>query len=366
MSAGDPVVSDFAMITENGIILETGKWSFIKKAWTADVEDLGDVTITPGLVNAHTHLGLSHFEGLTVKGQGFTGWMQSLVAGPLQTFDGQALYNKVQEMLSQGTVYCADISTSNIIEVAGTLDTTDMAFTAFCESMGNAAPKDGKKLFPEYSSTKGRIAGAGHALYSTNAKRLKAVKNADSAAGLPFSMHLAENQEEDLILAGEECAFGKMLEAAGFLPEFPEAVRPVPYADSLGLLDSQTLAVHCVKVDDRDIDILAERGVGVCLCPRSNLYIGEGRAPWEKIISAGIRTCLGTDSIASNFDLNLWNDLSYLLENIKISLDVTEALSLVTLNPAGILGIDDIYGRLEPGLSASYAVMPSGIEDLLF
>lgn len=366
MTETGSVISDFAMIVEDGVVLSCGKWSEIKGCCPSEVEDLGNVTIVPGLINAHAHLGLSHLQGMTVQGGGFTPWVQSLLASPLRELDRNSVAEAAQEMVDTGTAYVADISTTDTLKVAESLSETGLGFTAFCECMGQTLPKQGRRVFPKFSSAKGRIAGAGHALYSTHTDMLQAVKAADSAAGFPFSIHLAENEEEDLILAGEKCAFAEMLEGADLLSKFPGSVRPVPYADSLGLLDSQTLAVHCVQVDGRDIDILKKRGTSVCLCPRSNEYIGEGRAPWEDIISAGINTCLGTDSIASNHDLNLWNEFEYLLEHIDIFLDPVQALALVTANPARALGITGHYGSLEPGSQAAYAVMPREIENRLF
>lgn len=366
MSGPNHIIDNFAMIVDDGIILDSGKWSDIRNSCPSEITDLGDVTLTPGLINAHTHMGLSHLEGLTVQGQGFTGWMKSLVKAPLKAFDGSSLINKGQEIYSQGTAYCADISTTDTLKVAQALEETGLGFTSFCENMGQNIPKPGRRVFPEYESSQGRIAGAGHALYSTNAEMLKAVKSADQNAGLPFSIHLAEHEEEDMVLSGQESEFSRMLAEAGLLSSFSGKYRPVEYADELGLLDSKTIAVHCVRLNEDDIDIVRSSGATVCFCPRSNLYIGEGRAPWEKVIGSGINTCLGTDSIASNYDLNLWNELQYLLENIKISISPEAALAMVTVNPALVLGIDSFYGTLKPGAKAVYTIMPRVIEELLF
>lgn len=141
---------------------------------------------------------------------------------------------------------------------------------------------------------------------------------------------------------------------------------PVEYADSLGLLDSNTLAVHCVRVSNSDISTLAAKQVNICLCPRSNEYIGEGRAPWEKILNSGINTCLGTDSIASNHDLDMWNELEFLLKNIKISLSAHDALALVTSSSARALNVDESYGSLEKGKRAVFATVPAHLEELIF
>ncbi|ACS78090.1 amidohydrolase family protein [Maridesulfovibrio salexigens] len=363
----NPVIEDFALIHDGERILETGTWSELKDQFSGEVEDLGDVAIVPGLINAHVHLELSHLKGKTVQEQGFTNWIKSLLSNPLYDLDTEAVRDAVQQMRADGTAFCVDISTRNCAQVAAIMDEFGMGFYACCEAIGVQQPKEGAKFFPQKKFNHGRSAGSGHSLYSTGAELLQAVKAANNKAGLPYPIHLAENEEEDEIVAHGTGEFAGMLKGAGLLADCgSKGLRPVEYADSLGLLDDSTLAVHCVRVAESDINILAERKVNVCLCPRSNTYIGEGRAPWEKILKSGINTCLGTDSIASNHDLSMWNELEYLLKNIKISLSTAEALALVTTNSAKALKIDDLYGSLDKGKRAVYATIPAHLEDLLF
>ncbi len=367
MKDGEGILENFAMIHDGSTILETGCWTDLKKDFSGEVDDLGEVTVVPGLVNAHVHLGLSHLRGKTVQGQGFTSWVKSLIANPMYIPEMDAVRKAVAGMLESGTVFCADIATANVINIATVMDELGMGFCACCEAMGLQVPEEGAKLFPQKKFINGKVVGSGHALYSTSAELLRAVKKADDEAGLPFPMHLAENAEEDEIVAAGTGVFAEMLRGAGMLADCGNSgITPVEYADSLGLLDGSTLVVHCVRVTDSDIAILEERNVNVCLCPRSNEYIGEGRAPWEKILKSGINTCLGTDSIASNYDLNMWNELEYLLENLEISLSAREALSLVTLNGARALKTDNSYGSLEKGKRAVFATVPSRLEGLLF
>ena len=363
----NPVIEDFALIHDGKYILETGTWSALKDNFSGEVEDLGDVTIVPGLINAHVHLELSHLRDKTVQGKGFTGWIKSLLSNPLYDIDTEAVRGAVQEMRESGTAFCVDISTRNCSQVASLLNDLGMGFYACCEAIGVQPPKKGAKFFPQKEFEYGRAAGAGHSLYSTGAEFLQGVKKANNETGLPFPMHLAENAEEDEIVAHGTGEFAGMLKGAGLLADCGnQGLRPVEYADKLGLLDESTLAVHCVRIAEDDISTLSERRVNVCLCPRSNAYIGEGRAPWELILKSGINTCLGTDSIASNYDLSLWNELEYLLKHMEISLPPAEMLALVTSNSAKALKIDDSYGSLGKGKRAVYATVPAHLEDLLF
>lgn len=366
MKPGEDPVKDFAMIHDGDRILETGTWSSLKHTFSGNVTDLGEVTLVPGLINAHTHLELSHLAGKTERGQGFLTWVQSLLAHSQQKFDPEIVRAALTTMKDSGTCFCADIATSNCVPVASLMEEAGMGFYAGCEAIGLRVPAEGAKFFPQKKYTRGQVTGAGHALYSTGARLLQAVKKADLAGGLPFSIHLAENQEEEEIVAQGTGKFAQMLEQAGMLADCgKKGVSPVEHAHVLGLLDEHTLAVHCVRVSKNDIGTLAGCGVNVCLCPRSNAYIGEGRAPWEAIIHAGITTCLGTDSMASNDDLDMWNELEFLLQNIHTHLSLQQAIALITINSARALTIDASYGSLEQGKRAVFTTLPDRIRDLL-
>ncbi len=367
MNGSDNITTDFAMIHDGNRILETGKWSSLKNGFSGEITDLGDVTIAPGLINSHIHLELSHLKDKTVQGKGFMDWVKSLLASPLYELEEKAVRNALQTMLADGTVFCADISTRNCAAIASIMNEMGMGFYAFCEAIGLQIPDAGAKFFPQKDFSTGWAAGAGHALYSTSAQLLQAVKKADNEQKMPFSIHLAENVEEDEAISKGTGDFAELLKGAGMFASCDQkGLTPVQYADSLEILDDLTLAVHCVRVTDEDIETLAQRNVNVCLCPRSNEYIGEGRAPWEKILSSGINTCLGTDSIASNHDLSMWNELEFFLKNVESRLSAYEALALITTNSAKALNIDELYGSLEKGKKAVFATVPPRLDDLLF
>jgi len=139
----------------------------------------------------------------------------------------------------------------------------------------------------------------------------------------------------------------------------------VPYAAELGLLDEGTLAVHCVQLDAADIRLLAESGAHVCLCPRSNAAINVGTAPARALADAGAPLCLGTDSLASNHDLDLWNE-ARALRDLPPGHDLPPAalLRLLTVGGAAALGRGDI-GSMAPGRRARLALLPEDFSQAL-
>jgi cytosine/adenosine deaminase-related metal-dependent hydrolase len=266
-------------------------------------------------------------------------------------------------MRDAGTAFVADIATRSAPLAAEVLAGAGLGFLGFHEALGQGEPPAALPGNPE--SPLGRSAWAGHALYSTAPGVLAAAKALDNAAGLPFSLHLAEHDDEISILRDGSGPFVELMRSRGVRWDFDAPGRsPVAQAETLGLLDEKTLCVHCVKVGEEDIEILARRGCAVCLCPRSNASIGVGRAPWEKYRRAGIPLCLGTDSLASNQDLDLWAEVRFFAQGFRDPLDLEAAVALATRNPARALGLDGDYGTLAPGHYDAVSVVPPDLFNL--
>jgi aminodeoxyfutalosine deaminase len=363
--SGAPVLENGALVVRDDRIAAVGRFSDIHREWPGPVEDLGDVTLAPGVINAHCHLELVHGKGRTLEGQGFMPWVASLLPLLAQTPAQEAVDRAAQEMRALGTVHVCDIATRQPEMAAKAMDTAELSYHLFRECIGfsSSCIQD----LPESLSSPtglGRTALAGHALYSTSPEMLNAAKGWDAAHGLPFSIHLAEHQGEVEMLSSGTGVWATFLKGKLVPGDYqPPGVSPVAYADSLGLLDHRTLAVHCVHLTDEDIDILTRRKSGVCLCPRSNEYIGVGRAPWEKLMASGATLCLGTDSLASNHDLDVWNEVRFLLENARARITLPEILAWLTANPAKVLGLENDLGALAPGRLARWSIVPEDVEE---
>ncbi len=364
---GYPPIDNGAVIHDGAVILDIGSYTALKKSFSGKITDMGDVTLVPGLVNAHCHLNLSKLKGKTRSGRGFVPWLLSMIANDYKTTDFNAVSKSVADAAGQGTCCFGDILNPGDLVIGELLGKMGIYHTCFCEAFGFLPMSPEVDDIPFEKSSMGAVAGAGHALHTTRADGLQAVKAEDRRHGLPFSIHMAEHEDETGMLMGEKTGFYNLLKANNMLGTgyLPPMKTPVEYARDLGLLDSATLVVHCVHVTDRDIEILAHTGTHVCLCPRSNEYIGVGRAPWEKILAAGIGVSLGTDSPASNHDLNLWNELSFFIRQLERDLSTSEAITLITHNPAKALLMGDRLGTLEKGKVWRYAVMPEKVSELL-
>lgn len=353
MDPACPEVMDGAIVVEDGRIAAIAPW---REATGTACRDLGPVTVVPGLINAHAHLELSHLAGRVPGGLGFTAWADALFAA-MRTH--RAVPSDLAAALAaardSGTCFVADVVGRGALPVREALAARDMGGHLFREMSGVRA-------LPEMSIADwpGPWSVAVHALYSTAPALAREAKAWCASLGLPFSLHLAEAPGENGLFLGRGGDFADFVRVRRILPKgfVPPGTSAVAYAADLGLLDDRTLAVHCVHVDAADIGILARSGAGACLCPRSNMRIGVGEAPAGALYAAGVRLCLGTDSLASNDDLDLWAELRAVRGMLPVETPLHDLLAMVTVHPARFLGIGDEYGSLEAGKRAVWAVLP--------
>ncbi|UZP69107.1 amidohydrolase family protein [Desulfovibrio mangrovi] len=368
-----PCIHDGVIVAENGIIIDVLPYADFAATYDFTPQDLGNLTILPGLINCHCHLELSHLGGIAVQRQGFPAWIGSLLPRLGEAVTETALDAALSEMAATDTVHVADVNGRAPLPAYEAAMHHEVGIDLQLEVFGYAFPEgftaaDLWEFFLSGAASglpddvrKRNTVLAGHALYSTHPSALVFAKHWCRSRERHFSVHLAEQaDEEEMLLRGT----GRLREMLNqrVLPKDYTApgMRPVAYAAELGLLDDSTLAVHCVHCNDADIALLHESGTNVCLCPRSNEYIGVGTAPVHKFLEAGLNLCLGTDSLASNHDLNLWNEARKLRDDHDVS---TQALlRMLTVNGAHALGLTKTLGTLEPGKHFRYAVLP---EDLL-
>ncbi len=363
MTPDRPVVTDGVLLAADGIIQEIAAYKEIKKEYCGPIQDLGPLIMAPGLINAHTHLELSHLKGQTITGRGFESWVESLIKLPLKGIDAQTLTRVRADLAAGGTVCVGDVSGHSPSFMHDFLSGSGLFFHLFLEQIGFQEqvlrPRPGEQ-------NRAGLSPSGHALYSTHPNTLQRIKGQCREQGHPFAIHLAEHPGEVELLTTGQGRFAEILKR-GLLPDgfTPPGLSPVTYADRLGLLDQGTLAVHLVYTNPEEIELLAQRGVRVCLCPRSNASINVGRAPAKQLLAAGIPLCLGTDSLCSNADLNLWTEAAFFVQNLDLDLSLEQLVALLTCNPAEILNMDQEIGTLERGKRALFSLVPEELGRVL-
>ena len=146
----------------------------------------------------------------------------------------------------------------------------------------------------------------------------------------------------------------------------PPGVSPVQYLDDSGFLDGRLLAVHGVQMTTADLALLAARGTTLVTCPRSNGHTGAGAPPVEQFYASGVSVAVGTDSLASTPDLNVFAELAT-MRALAPSVSAGALLDSATRQGARALGFDADYGTIEPGKRArliAVDVPPTGVDDV--
>jgi hypothetical protein len=167
------------------------------------------------------------------------------------------------------------------------------------------------------------------------------------------TVHLAESEGECQFLESGTGPWPEMLKFVGSWRDDWETpgCAPVEYLDRLGMLDSRTLVVHGVRLDDRALARLAEIGCTLVTCPRSNQWVGAGAPPVARFYASGVRVAVGTDSLASVQDLNVFSELKT-MRWLAPAVPARTLLASATIVGAGALGFGDELGSIEPGKRA--------------
>jgi len=348
-------IQDGGLLVRDGRILAVGPWGEVVGHGLQ--RDLGAATIVPGLINAHTHLELSHLAGRVASGQGFMAWADSLFAAMSEGRVTDLVVDlAVEEARAGGTCFFGDVVGREVELVRQALERRGLEGLLFREFSGHGRDFSPPPLPAPWSP-------GIHALYSTARSFAQTVKAWCADRSLPFSLHLAEAPGENELFRSGDGEFADFLRVRRILPKGFEApgLGAVEFASELELLDERTLAVHCVQLQRGDVEILARSGASVCLCLRSNRQIGVGVAPVAALHAARIPLCLGTDSLASVQSLDLWEEVRAVRRLLPSSATLQDLLSMVTVNPARVLGVEQDYGSLEVGKRAAWAVLPDDL-----
>lgn len=141
---------------------------------------------------------------------------------------------------------------------------------------------------------------------------------------------------------------------------------PIRHLHALGLLDPATICIHGVWLDEQDMDILAETGAGVVVCPQSNLKLASGIAPLQELLARNIRVGIGTDGAASNNRLDLIREMDICAKIQKmqkrehldpVAVPAGKIVNMATQEGAAVLGLEEKIGQLRVGKKADIMLL---------
>jgi cytosine/adenosine deaminase-related metal-dependent hydrolase len=316
---------------------------------TPDV-DLGNVAILPGLVNAHTHLDLSDARGKMPPSPDFTGWLRRVIEhrrGQTPEQVDAAISYGVGELLRCGTTLVGDIAS----EGKSWRFMTNVALhsVVFHELLGLTKER-ARAALKSTSWSDPTVGGLSpHAPYSFRAECLSMV----ASRKVPLAIHLAESAAEVQLIDRRSGPFVPFLNERGVwdptgLPwsfeSVIESTRGAP----------QVLYIHANHL--RPETAIPPNGT-IVYCPRTHAAFGHPPHPFRDFLKRGVRVALGTDSLASNPDLEILAEARFVAARHP-DLAGETLLRMLTLSGAEALGWADVAGSLTPGKSADLVVLP--------
>jgi guanine deaminase len=361
---------DGLLAVEDGRVVAFGDWEALAPRFAgAEVVYHAGKLIVPGFVDAHVHY--PQTDRIAAHGEQLLEWLERHIFPAEAAFADKAHGDEVaafflDELLRNGTTSALVFGTVHAASVDALFEAAlarDMRLIAGKVLM-DLGPEDLRDTVAEgRADTEALIArwhGTGRlgyavtprfALTSSDAQLADAGKLLAEHPGVLLHTHLSENLGEIAAVAA------RFTDEADYLDVY----------DRFGLVGPRSVFAHGVHLDDRALARISEAGSGIAFCPTSNLFLGSGLFDLARADAQGVRTGIGTDvGAGTSFSI-----LATLGEAYKIcrmrgcALDPFRALHLATAGGAGVLGLSDRIGGLQPGQEADFIVLDTAATPLL-
>lgn len=344
----DEVINNTNLYIEDGKVTHIG--DLIQDKKVEKIIDGKNKLLMPGLINAHTHLGMSLLRNFA-DDMNLNDWLTKKIWPTEDKLNGEDIYwgslLSMSEMIMSGTTYFCDMYFF-MDEVGRALETSGMRGVltrGIIEDPNNPQEKldDTRNLFNKWNNRLNeriKVMVAPHAPYTCSPEFLLKTIELSKELQTGIHIHLSETKHE------VEESFKNFHKS------------PIKHMYDLGMFNQHTIAAHCVHISDEDIDIIKENGVYPVNNPASNLKLASGFAPISKMLKKGIKVSLGTDGASSNNNLDMFKELNLAsLINKAVDLDplsvpASQAIEMATINGAYALNQGEEIGSIEVGKKA--------------
>lgn len=367
------IIPEGAVLVREGIIEAVGpRCEFPRKPECAET-DLGNAAIVPGLVNAHAHLRLMQCWGRFRPGP-FHEWLPQMIgAAPLLSAEDIAsgIREGLEELAQWGTTTVGDIGSDGL--ALPLLEASGLRHVFFHEVIHMGPPpyepliaRLEQQLGALRPGLLGMIGISPHAPYTVAAPLMAALRRhfQGGERAMPFAVHVAESRAEMQCLATRQGPLANLFRRMGFYPAPPERA---PLARSVGRFlsaglpgapQSRDLLIHGNYLTRAAMARLARGGrSALVVCPGTRLFHGVQTPVFAKAADAGLPVALGTDSLASNTGLNMWEEMRRALR-MAPRWTAADAFDAATVEGAQALGMDGRVGRMAAGYGADFIACP--------
>ena len=355
-----PIVPDSVTHENHSLVIDDGKIIDLLPSSTAEqkyqpvtLEKLDKHALIPGLINSHTHSSMSLMRGIA-DDLHLMDWLQNHI-WPLEKKWVSEAYVRVgtdlaiAEMIRGGTTcfndmyFFPEITAHQAIHhgIRASIGLILLDFPSAWAENSETYIEKGLALHEQHRhEALITTPFAPHAPYTVSDEPLIKIHTIADELELPIHMHLHETLHE--------------------VQEQQQKTNqtPIQRLHQLGILGPSFMAVHMTQLSDDEINLVAETGVHIIHCPESNLKLASGFCPVAKCLAAGINVGLGTDSAASNNDLDMFGEMrtaALLAKGVSgdaSAVPAMTALKMATINGAKALGIEHVTGSLSIGKAA--------------
>lgn len=365
-----PVIPENTILDNHAIVIDQNKIIAVLPTKEAEAQFEADVThelpkhvITPGFVNAHTHVPMTLLRGVADDLPLMVWLTEHMWPLEAEIINAESIKRgaefAMKEMLYSGTTTFLDyyFYPNEVGEVAIKYGVR-AGLGCMVMNFANQWARDEAEYWYKVEDTLANQLNhplvsyclAPHSPYGVSDEYFKKVNELSQARNMKIELHLHESHDE---ISQSLKQYGK---------------RPIARLDELGIINDRLIAVHMVQVNAAEIDLIAERGVSIAHCPESNMKLANGFAPTAAFSRAGINIAIGTDSAASNNDLNMLSEMrstAFLAKAVShdpTAVSAHEALKMATLNGAKAMGLEDKIGSIEPGKCADLIAFDLSME----
>jgi 5-methylthioadenosine/S-adenosylhomocysteine deaminase len=363
------VIRDGAVAIEEKNIIDVGRTADLKRKYPRyEKIDAQKKVVLPGFVNTHQHAGMSLLRGYS-DDLPLKQWLEEKIWPVEQHMTSRdvyvgALLTAVESILGGTTTvnsmyyYTEKDNEAKAFEEAGIRGVVGYPYFSFGEKLKLRDLSSFTQKCHNKADGRIRASIAPHAPYTVSPEDLKKLreiteelnqKHGSLTAPIMWHIHVAETKDE-----GERIREVFNVSVEGGVVE---------YLDSLGVLGEDVLAVHCVSLTQRDIQILNRKNVKVSHNPVSNLKLGSGISPVPQLLEAGVTVGLGTDSPCSNNNADMFQTMKVTallhkgVHNDPTLLPTVQVLQMATIGGARALLWDQEIGSIEVGKKADLVLV---------
>jgi len=377
--SSEPIENGAIAIDETKIVAVGTTEKLAEKFPDARHENFSEAVIMPGFVNCHSHLEITAMRGFLDDVEAdFYSWLIKLTKTR-----GEKLTEKdVETAALAGALEGARAGVTCFGDIgrfgkAGfeALKTIGLRGVLFQETEFSPKNEDAENDFAklidkildlqERETELVKVGLSPHAPYTVSRKLFERITDYSIEKNIKITIHASESNEEKDFMETGAGFFAGIYEKLNLEWNAPH-VSSVEYLADIGVLRAKPLLAHCVKVSDKDIELIAESGSRIAHCPKSNAKFGHGIAPLEKFLERKIRVGFGSDSVASNNVCDITEEARFAtlfarnVENRKRFLTAKEIIEMTTLGGASALGLEREIGTLEAGKQADVIVISLG------